>query len=266
MNKPVIITGCQRSGTTLLHLILDSHPDIHGVDEDAYDDALFAAYREEARFHPVVSFKLPRVAFNLQVIQSYPGVQVLWCVRDPRDVVVSMIDLHMRLSKSVSVSWTAHPHGGEYEIYHGFRALPKRVQRALAAPMRKYGWIKRKKRWARRHEDLVLTGALVWRIKHELKACYEAANIPHRVVRYEDLIGQSREEVSRILSYLQVPWHDNVLQHHRLHTGVSIGETDNTRPIDRKSKGRWKEELSEKEQEVVRDLCAEAAASYGYMI
>ena len=32
-NRPIIITGSQRSGTTLLNLILDSHPQIHGVDE-----------------------------------------------------------------------------------------------------------------------------------------------------------------------------------------------------------------------------------------
>ena len=32
-NKPILVLGCQRSGTTLLNLILDSHPQIHGFDE-----------------------------------------------------------------------------------------------------------------------------------------------------------------------------------------------------------------------------------------
>jgi hypothetical protein len=33
MKKAIFITGCQRSGTNLLNLILDSHPQIKGVDE-----------------------------------------------------------------------------------------------------------------------------------------------------------------------------------------------------------------------------------------
>ena len=32
-NRTIMITGCQRSGTNLMNLILDSHPQVQGVDE-----------------------------------------------------------------------------------------------------------------------------------------------------------------------------------------------------------------------------------------
>ena len=35
--KPILITGCQRSGTTLMSLILDSHPEIFNIDEYKFE-------------------------------------------------------------------------------------------------------------------------------------------------------------------------------------------------------------------------------------
>ncbi len=103
MNKPILITGCQRSGTTLLHLILDSHPRIHSIDESGYAADKVDDYLENPDFHPFVSLKLPRFASNLACLtRNLSELKVLWCIRDPRDVIASMVNLHLKLSEIIA--------------------------------------------------------------------------------------------------------------------------------------------------------------------
>ena len=61
-NTPIIITGCQRSGTTLLHLILDSHPEVRGMDEWEVKADLFYEYLTLPRYASCIAMKLPKVA------------------------------------------------------------------------------------------------------------------------------------------------------------------------------------------------------------
>lgn len=58
-NQPILITGCQRSGTTMLNLILDSHPKITGVDEMEFRNENLPHYLSHINYHPFVVFKLP---------------------------------------------------------------------------------------------------------------------------------------------------------------------------------------------------------------
>lgn len=264
MNTPILITGCQRSGTTLLHLILDSHPEICGIDEANYEDERQADYLQESAFHPYVCFKLPRVAFNIPFIKSFPHVKMLWCVRDPRDVVVSMINLQLQLAGTRSVPWAAHPLGAQYEIQHSFPVLDRSLQQALAGSMRRLRWIKRKKSWRWSRQDLVFASALCWRVKNELLQAHRRAGLPYMTVCYEHLVREPEPYIRQILDFLHIPWHDNLLMHHLLHKGSSIGETDNTRPIDSSNVEKWQEELTKKEEKLIGRLCADTARAFGY--
>ncbi|MFQ5471145.1 MAG: sulfotransferase [Gammaproteobacteria bacterium] len=73
-NQPILITGCQRSGTTLLHLILDSHSNIHGIDEAYYEHERLHEYLDSAEFSKYVCCKLPRAASEFEFIKLLPDV------------------------------------------------------------------------------------------------------------------------------------------------------------------------------------------------
>ena len=151
-NTPILITGCQRSGTTLLNLILDSHPQIKGVDEGDFFVDLLHEYLNHPDYHPYVAFKLPKISHLVPALQFVPGIKVLWCIRDPRDVVMSMLKLKRRVNDGlrgkilwsihhpkeavasllkfqplpVSVSWTSYSHGAIHEIHNAAMTLKRR--------------------------------------------------------------------------------------------------------------------------------------------
>jgi hypothetical protein len=118
---PIFVVGCQRSGTTLVRMLLDSHPRISCGPETRYLESLrrvvdedwnrlerygfsqqewleriatlfggvhadYAARRGKARW----ADKSPRYALQLDfVLRVFPDAQVVHVLRDARDVVVS---------------------------------------------------------------------------------------------------------------------------------------------------------------------------------
>jgi len=263
-NRVILITGSQRSGTTMLVLALDSHPDVTGIDEMDFEIGRMPAYLGGPEYAPAVCFKLPSAASAVAFVRGIPGVRVLWTLRDPRAVVASMVRLPLDLD-GTSVPWAAHPTGGPIEITRGIRALGS-VPPDLAEAERRYraGAQAPPARWPL--EQLVTSAALCWRLKNDLLPVYDRAGIAYRVVVYEDLVRDPEPQMRAILSFVGLKWHDDVLRHHQLHRGVSVGRTDNTRPIDTASMDKWKDVLGPAELEIVRAICGTRAAELGYAI
>lgn len=113
--RPVLIVGMPRSGTTLVEQILASHPQVHGAGElptlAQIHEAVAAglATGAEPDFAVLARDYIGRLARNapgdatrLVDKQPYnffflglaaglmPGMRVIWCRRDPRDVAVSI--------------------------------------------------------------------------------------------------------------------------------------------------------------------------------
>lgn len=274
VRTPILITGCQRSGTTLLRLILNSHPGIGSIDEDVFHFPSVYGYLSVPQGPPRVAFKLPCYAHLLPFIKMLPDCRVVWCIREPLDAVWSMLKLELTTSNATA-PWAAHPDGGWLEVHNSYWVLEDAQKRGLRDHMKRFGILTGKV--ARQAAspgrpadfdrlDQVFIGALCWRIKNELPALYRAAGIDFHVLRYGELVTDPASRIAELLDYVGAPWSDEVLMHHRLHQGTSIGETSNTRPIDTGSLGQGRLHLKAEEQELIRSVCGPTARQWGYAL
>lgn len=265
-NSVILITGCQRSGTTLLHLILDSHPNVHGVDETEYTGKKRGVYLNNPSFSPWVSFKLPRAACAINFIRSLANRKVLWCIRDPRDVVASMIRLQISLTDTIELPWAAHPEGAVREIRNAYEALHADIPGYLIPLLQRYRDNLRRDPATLPQSDLALAGALCWRLKNMMPTIYSDNGFDARMVAYETLTREPEPELRRIINFLGMPWSDCLLNHHRTHSGIATGNTPADRPINTSSIGQWKKLLSNESLEMVRIVCGEIAGTLGYVL
>ena len=263
-NTPIIITGCQRSGTTLLHLILDSHPEIRGVDEMEFRNEHLLNYLTHADYHPFVSLKLPTFSHDINGLKKIPKTKVLWCIRDYRDVISSMIKLQLNFNGTAS-SWAIHPYGGGREIKSCEKVLENRMDDELIDLLRSYHqMITTPPDSAWSNEKVVFVAALCWRLKQEVLKLYDIYQIEYSMVFYEKLLQNPKEEIEKILSYLNIQWNENVLNHHKIHSGFSVGNTDNAKPIDKSNIGKWKETLQPEDIKIIDEVCLNTAIKFGY--
>ena len=186
---PIFIVGCQRSGTTLVRLVLDSHPNIscgpetrfladlahltrgswtrlsqygfpkeywHGKIAGLFDSLQsdYAAGRGKSRW----ADKSPRYALVLDYISElFPTSQIVHVVRDGRDVVASHRD-----------RW-------------GYVSAVKAVEK-----------------WPR----YIKAAQAVGRLLPSDRYCE---------VRYERLVTEPEHSLRELLAYLGEPWDDSVL-------------------------------------------------------
>ncbi len=178
-NRPILITGCQRSGTTLLHLILDSHAEIHSIDEMEYQEFKLQEYLTKTNFSPQIVFKLPVYAHFLDWIKRLlPELRVLWLMRNPRDVVASMMTTPLLLTKDTLVSWPSHPLGGIREILNCLSVLPSNFTERIYPYLDRFIAIANINPVEWNKIDMLFVGALCWRIKNELPNLYKLIDIP----------------------------------------------------------------------------------------
>lgn len=262
---PILITGCQRSGTTLLCLILDSHPEIRSIDEDKFECWYMSTYIYAPWFPTYVAFKLPRYAANISFIKSLKGSRTVWCIRDPFDVVWSMVKLQSALESGINVDWPAHPFGAQIEIVNSYWALDDKARNEFAQDMNQFELIYGKPPQERSRQDNIFTGALCWKIKNTLPNKYETEGISHHAVLYESLVTMPKETIGQVLDFFSIDWNDNVLRHHELHEGQSIGNTSNKRPIDSNSVGQGIENFSQEDIDTIEKVCRKTAKKWGYM-
>jgi Sulfotransferase family len=188
---PIFIVGCQRSGTTLVRLMLDSHPgiscgpetrfleDLAKVTTDNWQRLAHFGFPKEYWLGAIAGFfdgiqrqyaqsrgktrwadKTPRYALSLDFIdQLFPDCRVVHVVRDGRDVVVS--------------------HRSRFGYVPAVKAAEK---------------------WPRYIEAARAAGARLGPERyHEL--------------RYEELVADPESTMRRLLGFLDEPWNDAVLHH-----------------------------------------------------
>jgi len=252
--KRFFISGCQRSGTTMLRLVLESHPGIQCFDESVGYDLIVREARSEGR--PMLSvkpdalllgFKIPRFAEQLTwqefsdpdygVFPSfYNDEKVIHVVRDVLDVVGSM----MKLKAAAETSWLE-----KYGLsILGAMILNPNIHERFKEKYREL---------ERRGMPLHLVGALYWEVKNQGYFDLQKRAKPVFAVKYEYLVASPKEDLQQICRFLGIEWSEALLNHPAyLHgeldeRGRAIGETDPRRSIDASSVGGYRNFLKEQQ-------------------
>jgi hypothetical protein len=204
---PIFIVGCHRSGTTLLRLILDSHPniscgpetrflrDLKHLTRDSWSQlSLYGFPREYWHAKVATMFgsfqqdyanrrgkrrwadKTPLYAMSLDyIIELFPHAQVIHVIRDGRDVVAS--------HRSTFGYWSA---------------------------------VKSTAKWHRYVNTVRAVGSQLPRDQY-----FE--------LRYEELIGDTEGTLRTLLAFLVEPWDDALLQHDKKPHDVASRYSDFTK-------------------------------------
>lgn len=254
MSFKFFVAGCQRSGTTMLRLVLDSHPDIRCFDEALAYDYLTgrqpaALQKLEEQGVSAVGFKIPRFAEQLgwpehvdpdygRFASFYNGEKTLFIVRDVCDVVSSMASLKANATETWIDRYAAPILRATLPEYPGGEDLRKKFSELEA-------------RGFPRH----LLGALYWEAKNRGLLSMLEAGSPVLPLSYEALVEDPRPIMERVMAFLSLDWNDALLLHHHQEhqeldeRGMAIGNTDPKRAIDRNSVGKGALSLTPQERD-----------------
>lgn len=234
--SPIIIGGSPRSGTTLVRVILDNHPQIwigpeNGVFQEGGQNiagmevclglpaATLTAIQRRSRNlgqfvetamaqalsrhgKPIWGLKSPSVVHALDTVFRYfPRARFVHTIRDGRDVACSL---------------RTHP---KYRVVDG--------RRVATGVVNSWPWCV--KTWV----DSTRAG-LRWRESPQ-----------YREVRYEDLVAEPEPTIRSLLEWLDLPFSESVLRYHEqtVNEGIDSHHPGIARPVYASAVGRWLEDL-----------------------
>ena len=177
------IVGSQRSGTTLLRLVLSSHPDARVYDEDeAYHIIRAGKFPSEG----LPGFKVPRWTHRFSFLsKKCPNAKFLFMIRDIRSVASSMLQLKM----SRRASWVEE--FGREEFEQSLSVVSDREDKSVLAM--RYRHIAKERDWAS-------LAALCAYIKLYLRSEYRRAGLSVHEIEYDDFVTDPARVVSEVLS------------------------------------------------------------------
>jgi len=251
-----LIMGCQRSGSTLLESIFDAHPDVRVIGEENWDAYRYFQEPEQLPDFPeqYIGLRIPAATHQLShAIERHPDAHVLFTLRDPRDVITSMRKLQlMDLVTGKKASWLeAMGHG---EIKNCLDNLPEHDP--LHAT---WHWLRKKT------DDLndARFGGLCWVAKNRFLPLYQKSALKTEVVRYEQLTNHSEQYLRKLCEFLELEWHDNLMNHQNFSSGSWSG-TNKGEAIHRRSVEAYKKHLTLNERNSLHSLIEADMETSGY--
>ncbi len=256
----IVVGGCQRSGTTLMRVLLDSHPNVCcGPESDLFlPRPIFAkrlAFRFDLEELRVLEFRRgssSRSEFIDKVFGAYCEMmnKPRWAEKSPPNVM--QLDyifkhfpkarfIHMiRDGRDVACSLRVHP---RHKVVRG-ELVKRNTRNPMDICVRE--WVTNVRR------------GMMWR-----------GDERYMEVRYEDLTGDTEATVRRILDFIGEPWDEGVLA---FHTSESSSRDvtkfpqnpEVTGKIYQSAVAKWRKEMSAGEVELFRRLAGSLLVELGY--
>ena len=247
---PIFIIGAMGSGTTLLRLVLDSHPSIAVPQETGFMRA--------ARANRFVPFKWSGRRWYRRLGWSEREFDAL--MRDFYDTV-----FRRYAEQHGKVRWGEKTPLHTWHVDQMARMFPDAV--FVGMVRHPAGSVaSNRRRW--RH-DLGRATYHYWRYTTELARQATRRWRRFVVIRYEDLVLQPEPVLRELLDWLGEPWSDEVLRHDSVQSGRGgrtqvEGRVRVDDPIDTARIARWKETLDERELRQVREELGPLGELFGY--
>jgi hypothetical protein len=249
---PIFILGAMGSGTTLLRLMLDSHPRIAIPQETGFARAMLAqqyvpfwlfgdqwygrlGYTEEA-------FTEHLRGFYETMFQHYAAQhgKARWGEKTPFHVwhVDRLVEV---FPDAVFVAIVRHPGGNVGSLQGRFKfTVPAGIGH-----------------WTTTNRQLLAVAQ-----DHSDRTVF---------CRYEDLVLEPEQTMRELLEWLGEPWAQQVLEHHVVHSERGTpqkveGRTRSDDPIDTARVSKWTEHLDDRGRALLRKRTAHIADFFGYAV
>ena len=241
--KLVLILGCQRSGTTLTFLMLNSHPKLTILDEteSQFDylplNSMFQNWIEGNFF----GCKLPAKVGNIEYINRYfPHVKIVWPIRNPYSVISSMKSLDMGKDSWINLY-------GKLEIKSLTSLFPEINDLNIDLL------------------DEASMGAYIWKYKNLAIKKYQERKLNIFPFKYEDLLENPQKIASNLLDFIGLEWNESILEYNRKYKQGKqyAGKTRGDKPLNLDRK-KPKLNLSDTEIETIASICNYPMKIYGY--
>ena len=257
---PIVLGGCGRSGTTLVRMILDSHPAIccgpesnvfrrGAIDTDelagkfdldpgrlrtahaaagsrpAFIEAFAALCMERAGKRRWAE-KTPRNIRRLDVIfRHFPKARFIHVLRDGRDVACSL---------------RTHP---RHKVVNG-ELVPLDTWKPIA-------------RCARRWRDDIERSRAWWSDPRFL------------TVRYEELLREPRPVLEKLMDFIGEPWDDRLLEHAGTgspfrNVATFAQNPEALGPMNTRALSRWERDLDAKDRRIFKRIAGPLLIELGY--
>lgn len=265
-----VVTGCPRSGTTLLRMMLDSHPGMAIPPETTF---LLSAARHRGSWGDEELAALARLVVrdpSFLRLGIDPGVVGDWArsVRTPRDLMTTVFREHARLQGAPR--WGLKNPRYLLHIDDISRLLPEtafihliRDGRDVAASLRDIHF----------GADTLAAAAAQWRYRvvhgRELGRALGAGR--YLELRYERLVSDPKRVVQSVCDFIGLDFHPDMLEYmgrkHRYLTGdradlthSHLGEPPRVGVRD------WRTDLTAAEIRVIEGVCGPTLSALGYAV
>jgi hypothetical protein len=190
--RPIFIVGCQGSGTTLLRLILDSHPNISCGPETRFLPD-FARITSEANWPHMAQYGFPKAYWHERIAGLFDAVQRDYAARRGK---TRWADKTPRYALSLDYIDELFP---TCQVVH----LIRDGRDVVASHRDRWGLLSACK--AVRKWPLYIRAARTAGTRLPADRYFE--------VRYEDLVHDTEPTLRRLLDFLDEPWDPAVLAH-----------------------------------------------------
>ncbi len=280
------IVGATRSGTTLLRLMLDAHPEMAIPSETHFIPDLIKAYRLEStspeRLAEVVTAHRRWGDFHLDandLLERFRAIDPL----TPGDAIRAFFELYAE--REGKPRWGDKTPGYVREMHRIESVLPEarfvhliRDGRDVALSVLDMNW----------GPSTVPEAAFRWK-KRILRAREQVPRIGHYVeIRYEDLVRDTEATLRRVCEFVELPYNEAMLRYHeraeerlqekardldrgpdkapqsaeaRMESHALAAEPPNPERIE-----RWRTEMSGEDRAVYEELAGDLLADLGYEV
>jgi hypothetical protein len=242
-DRLLTVTGCQRSGTTLVFMMLAAHPAVRGYDESEirfrFPPLRVLLKSRLAGRHTCVKHPMA-TAYGDVAVRDFPHAVNVFAIRHPCSVVSSMRKLVFKDGESWLRKYARDELTRHRTTFEAIAALDVASLSDVEA------------------------GAWVWAYKIRTADVFRQRGLDVHAIRYEDLLDDPRTQLSPVLEAVGLPWSPALLEHERFQSRAKFaGENRADRPLDSKRRNpEWA--LSHVEIRQIEEICAEGMSRLGY--